>query len=55
MCVRSFVCLFVCAAVASLLLYERSFLCLSPTILCKSQYEAASLGFYFKDLLENIK
>lgn len=40
---------------ASLLLYSRSFECLSASLLCKTQYEAAGLGFFLKDLLENVK
>lgn len=39
----------------SLMLYSRSFECLSSTLLCKTQCEAASLGFFLKDLLENVK
>ena len=39
--------------VDSLLFYCRSFEYLSPKLLGMSQYEAAGLGFFFKDLLEN--
>lgn len=39
----------------SLLFYSRSFEGLSSTLLCKTQYEAAGLGFFLKDLLENVK
>lgn len=39
----------------SLLFYSRSFEGMSSTLLCKTQYEAAGLGFFLKDLLENVK
>ncbi|CAN0273463.1 unnamed protein product, partial [Ectocarpus sp. 8 AP-2014] len=39
----------------SLVFYSRSFEGLSSTLLCKTQYEAAGLGFFLKDLLENVK